>query len=299
MADVFTEKGESGMKKWTKRLLILAAAMAMCMLLGTLVSAAENAVDLPLDGTERLYTKPAKTEEEPDKVGKTLSLVKTYDNYTYQYYRIRITTGYSLLTVSGRTSNNGSLRIQLLNKDGYYVNPAGTSSDWRYTNSSRGQVLYYGVKKGYYYIKVYSSTDNYYLGADESAKGNRAGSTRGASYTLGYNSTVTGVMPCNENWKEADWYRFYLSSNSRIRIQLITKGLGYINVKVYGPGISSNGERIYTNAMNFSENTYLYRTLNGAGQYARPAGWYYIKLERSTSRYPRTSCAYWLKWSRY
>ena len=287
------------MKKWTKKLIVLMTAMAMCLLLGTLVSAAENASELPLDGKERLYSKPAKAEEEPDKVGGTLSLTKIYDNYTYQYYRLRISTGFSLLTVSGRTSNKGSIRVQLLTKNGMVCNPTGKDSDWRYANSSKNQVVYYGVKKGYYYLKVYSSTDNYYLGAREDAKGNRAGSTRARSYGLSYNSTVTGVMPCNESWKEADWYSFYLSSSSRIRIQLKTCGVGYLNVTLYGPGISSKGEKLYSYAMNFFENTKLFRRINGRGEYARPAGRYYIKIERSSASYPRTSCAYWLKWSRY
>ena len=286
------------MKKWTKRLVILMAAMVMCMLLGTLVSAAEKAAALPLDGKERLYTQGGQAEEEPDQVGGklTTTAIGGYDGW--DYYRIKV-TGYALLTISGRTTNNGSLGIKLLNKDGYYMNPAGVESDIRYTNSSRDQVVYYGVKSGTYYIMVRSSTTYYYLGAREDKKANRAGASMGRAYSLAHNKTIPGVMPCYESWKNADWYTFYLSSNSRFKVYLTVKGSGYIDVTLYGPGISSRGEKLTSYGMNFNDTISVYRTLNGRGSYGRPAGRYYIKISRSSQRYPRTSCTYWLRWKIY
>ena len=274
------------------------AAMIMCMLLGTLVSAAEKAADLPLDGKERLYTQGGQAEEEPDQVGGTLTTTAIGSKDGWDYYRIKV-TGYAQLTVSGRTTSNGSLAVRLLNKDGYYENPAGVASDIRYTNSSKGQVIYYGAKTGTYYLMVYSSTTYYYLGAREDKKGDHAGSSMSRAAGLPYNKTIPGVMPCNEPWKNADWYTFNLSSNSRFKIYFTVKGSGYIDVTLYGPGISSRGEKLNSYGMNFKDTTSLYRTINGSGSYGRPAGRYYIKISRSSERYPRTSCTYWLRWKRY
>ena len=285
------------MKKWTKKLLVLAAAMAMCMLLGTLISAAENeAVDLPLDGKERLYQRQ---EEEPAIVGGDLSTNYVFSADGWDYYRIRV-TGLAQLTISGRTTNNGSLGIKLCNKDGYYQNPAGVASDIRYTNSSKNQYLYYGVKSGYYYLLVRSSTSGYYLGAREDKKGDHAGTSKGSSANLNHNCIVPGVMPCNENWSSADWYTFYLSKNNKkIRIYLTTKGLGYIDATIYGPGIPSSGKKLHSYEMNFNDVTTLYMTRNGFGSYPMRTGRYYIKINRSSANYPRTSCAYWLRWNTY
>ena len=69
------------MKKWKKRLLVLAAALTMCLLTGTLVPAA-NSDSLPLDGVERQFAKLGTTEDEPAQVGAAqLNVVKVgYDS---------------------------------------------------------------------------------------------------------------------------------------------------------------------------------------------------------------------------
>ena len=232
-------------------------------------------------------------------VGGNLNAAYVLSSGGWDCYRIH-TTGLGQLTISGRTSADGSLGIRLCNKDLYYQNPAGTASDIRYTNSSKNQLLYYGVKGGYYYILVRSSTRVYKLGVREDRKGDHAGTSKGSSANLNHNCIVPGVMPCNESWSSADWYTFYLSKNNKkIRIYLTTKGLGYIDATIYGPGIPSSGKKLHSYGMNFNKVTTLYTTRNGSGMYPMRTGRYYIKINRSSSKYPRTSCAYWLRWNTY
>ncbi len=286
------------MKNWTKRLLVLFMALSMCLLMGTLASAADN-VSFPLDGTERQYTKLGAPEDEPAQVGASkVNVVKVgYDRTAdAEIYRIKC-TGSGLLTVSGRNSNNGALYLQLLNGSKKNINANG---GWNTINSYTGNYAYYGVKTGTYYLKVYSSTYYYSLGASLAKKSNKGGGSMKNSRGLSYNKTTTGVMPGNESWKKCDWYTFYLSSPKRIRLYFKLQGEGYFNLKLYGPGTYSSG-KVIDSWINNEDNYYnLYTRYTGlSGQYARSAGRYYVKIERSSSSYGHSSCAYWLRYKYY
>lgn len=287
------------MKKWKKRLLVLAAALTMCLLMGTLVPAA-NSDSLPLDGVERQFAKLGTSEDEPAQVGaaQKVNVVKVgYDSATdAEIYRIKC-SGSGLLTVSGRNDNNGLLYLQLLNGSKKNINANGS---WNTINSYAGRYAYYGVKKGTYYLKVYSPTYYYRLGASLAKKSNKGGSNMSKSRGLSYNKTITGVMPGNEDWKKCDWYTFYLPTPQRIRLYFKLQGEGYFNLRLYGPGTYSSGKLI-DSGINNEDNYYnLYRQYYGlSGQYARSAGRYYVRIERSSANYKRSSCVYWLRYKYY
>ncbi|MBQ9065352.1 MAG: hypothetical protein IJ123_07900 [Blautia sp.] len=288
------------MKRWTKRMIILLAALALSILAAAFVSAADNNSYMPLDGKERQFSKLGGQEDEPAIVGAETGLKRTYWGYDRandaEIYRIFV-TGYGLLTVGGKTSSNGSLKMQLLDRHGNNVN---ANSGWKYINSSSNSYAYYGVQRGPYYIKVYSSTYYYSIGATEALKSNLGGSSSYYSRSMNFNKTYCGVMPCNEDWRNCDWYTFYLSSPHRIRLFFTTKGDGYFNLRVYGPGNYSKGELLDSWVINEQASYDLYKksSLYG-GQYSREAGRYYVKVERSSYNYRRSSCAYWLRWKTY
>ena len=66
---IFSAKGESIMKRWTKRMIILLAALALSILAAAFVSAADNNSYMPLDGKERQFSKLGGQEDEPAIVG--------------------------------------------------------------------------------------------------------------------------------------------------------------------------------------------------------------------------------------
>ena len=270
------------MKKW---MLALFAAFALTLMLGATVSAASN---MPVDGKLRNY-------------------YGTYGTNSY-YRRHRIfVTGYGRLEISGKTESNGAIAIRLIARDGKLTTDGGHA--FYSVNIAAGTSLYYGVMRGPYYIDVagvgsntannrYYKVSDYYLGAYQTLMSNNGGLYQSRAYYLSSGKTYTGAMPFNEDWGNADWYRFYLSSNRKFDIQFQSKGVGYAEIRLWGPSIPSSGELIYKGSINgLGRKWTLYRQSNYGYTTGRPAGTYYIRIKRYDNKWKRTSMGYWLRWS--
>ena len=151
--------------------------------------------------------------------------------------------------------------------------------------------------RGPYYVWVDSDYD-YYIAAVQTLMSNYGGLYQSRAYSLTGGKTCTGVMPFNEEWGNADWYRFYLSSNRKFNIYFKSVGIGYAEIRLWGPNISSAGELIYKGTINGIDKGWtLYRKSSYGYTTGRPAGTYYIRIKRYSSSWKRTSMGYWLRWS--
>lgn len=251
------------MKKWKLALFI---AFALTMMLGVSVSA--NTTLLNTRGT-----------------GST--------NY-YRSHRVFV-TGCGRLEISGKTIYNSAIKVQLRARD------KKTSSDGGHqffsVNANSKKSIWFGVMRGPYYIVVDSDYD-YYIAAVQYLMSNNGGMYQSRAYTLSSGKWYTGCMPFNEDWGNADWYKFYLSGTRKFNLSFQSLGIGYAEIRLWGPQISSAGELIYKGSINgLNKGWTLYRKSSYGYTYGRPAGTYYIRIKRYDSSWKRTSMGYWLKWT--
>lgn len=251
------------MKKW---MLALFAAFALTLMLGATVSAATLLLNTRGTGSTKYY----------------------------RSHRIFV-TGYGRLEVSGKTIYNTAVKVQLRSRDNKSSSDGG--HQFFSVNANSNQSLYYGVMRGPYYIWVDSDYD-YYIAAAQTLMSNYGGLYQSRAYALSSGKWYTGAMPFNETWGNADWYRFYLSSTRKFNLYFQSLGIGYAEIRLWGPNISSGGELVYKGSINgINKGWTLYRKSNYGYTYGRPAGTYYLRIKRYSDSWKRTSMGYWLKWS--
>ena len=249
------------MKRW---MLALFAAFALTLLLGATVSAANGSVLL------------GNVRGEGSK-------------YYYRGYRVFV-TGYGRLEVTGRTVNNGPIKVQLRSRDNKDSSDGGHK--FYSVNYSKKEFRYYGVMRGPYYIWV-DSEDDFYIYAAQYLMSNYGGLTKGRAYTLTGNKWYTGVMPFNEQWSNPDWYRFTVTTKRTFYVYFQSLGTGYAEIRLFGPGIASAGMVLKVdNKSPFDVDGWQagWKISN------LPAGTYYLRIKRVTPSWKRTSMGYWIKW---
>ncbi len=268
------------LRKW---MTLLFAVLAFAVVAGASVQAASN---MPTDGKLRQYYGTTNT------------------NLKFRRHRIFV-TGYGLLEVTGKTKDNAPIAIRLLSRDAKATSDKGHA--FVNVNVKQGKNTFYGVMRGPYYIDVAGSgstasairkVPNYYLAAYQKLLSNNGGMTQGKAYPLSVSDKwYTGTMPMNEDWRNPDWYKFYLSSTRTFNIALQCKGKGYAELRLYGPGIGSAGELIYKGSIeNLNKAWRLCREGTLGRIYGRLPGTYYLKISRYATNWKRTSFCYWLKW---
>ena len=275
------------MKKW---MLALFAAFALTLMLGATVSAASN---MPVDGKLRNY-------------------YGTYGTNSY-YRRHRIfVTGYGRLEISGKTETNGAIAIRLTARDGKLTTDGGHA--FFSVNHAAGTSIYYGVMRGPYYIDVagvgsntanrrYYKVSDYYLGAYQTLMSNNGGFSQSSAYALTRGKTYTGAMPFNEQWSNADWYKLYLPNYSKFKVNFKSIGLGYAEIRMWGPNYPKEGGLLYKGSINnypATNKTRIFNislSINGRSGYNCYPGTYYIRIKRYNSSWKRTSLGYWLSWN--
>lgn len=148
------------------------------------------------------------------------------------------------------------------------------SSYGAYVNAKQESAEVYGVKKGTYYLKVTGKT-NYAVGAAFKSWTDKGGSSKKKAKTIKLSKTYKGVMPAGEN--KADWYKFKVTKNKKLKLTLSAQGNGGIEFTVYGPGLSSKGAYA-GNCSNATRTAWLVR---GSKKVKASKGTYYIKVTRS------------------
>ena len=151
--------------------------------------------------------------------------------------------------------------------------------------------VFYGVKKGTYYIKV-SGEKNYLLVAAFEKMPNKGGSSKAKAKTIKAKKYQKGIMPAGEKAKAADWYKFKVSKKKVLNLYIEAANNGYFEFYLYGPSYKK-GIRI-DSLMNKSGSYY---SINGRTNKKMKVatGTYYIKVIRSSSS-KKASGAYQIKW---
>ena len=251
------------MKRW---LLTLCMTFALILLMGITVSAANGSVLL---GNVR----------------------GEGSRYYYRGYRVFV-TGYGRLEITGRTVSNGPVKVQLRSRDNKESSDGGHK--FFTVNSSKNEFRYFGVMRGPYYIWV-DSEEDFYIYAAQYLMSNYGAPTMGKAYALSTpNKWYTGVMPFNEQWSNPDWYKFKVPTNRTFYLYFQSLGTGYVELRLFGPGISSAGM-----ALPMQNNSRVVDVDNWKNSWRirnLPAGTYYLRIKRVTPSWKRTSLGYWVKW---
>lgn len=149
-----------------------------------------------------------------------------------------------------------------------------------------GNVPTYGVAKGKtYYIRVdarFNSNGIYALKAINSKISEKSGKTKKKAVTIKKKKTKKGIIESGKNSKQADWYKFKLTSKKKVKINVTTGSNESLKIILY-----KGGKRIITKTVRGNSTG----DITSVGKW--PKGTYYIKVQRGTS----TSSGYYtLKW---
>ncbi len=144
----------------------------------------------------------------------------------------------------------------------------------------------YGVAKGKtYYIRVdarFNSKGAYVLNAANSKISEKSGKTKKKAVTIKKKKTKSGIIESGKNSKQADWYKFKLTSKKKVNITVTTGSNESLKITLY-----KGGKRIKTVTARGNSTGYI----KSIGKWKK--GTYYIKVQRGTS----TSSGYYtLKW---
>ena len=199
------------MKKCKKFLCMAVLALAMTLLMGTTALAATKTITL--------------------KSGKVYNQTVQKYGDTY-YYKITVPkTGY--LTVKGyayskyKANTNYSMRMTLCNSKKKPVDSSyGTGS-----SENRGYKVYYGVKKGTYYLKVTDGAP-YKLSYSFKAVTEKSGSKKSKAVALKKNKAAGGLQIAGESASKADWYKIVLPKKQKVTLTYSTKANNTIWFKI-------------------------------------------------------------------
>ncbi len=144
----------------------------------------------------------------------------------------------------------------------------------------------YGVAKGKtYYIRVdarFNSKGAYVLNAANSKISEKSGKTKKKAVTIKKKKTKSGIIESGKNSKQADWYKFKLTSKKKVNITVTTGSNESLKIILY-----KGGKRIKTVTARGNSTGYI----KSIGKWTK--GTYYIKVQRGTS----TSSGYYtIKW---
>lgn len=149
-----------------------------------------------------------------------------------------------------------------------------------------GNVPTYGVAKGKtYYIRVdarFNSKGAYVLNAVNSKISEKSGKTKKKAVTIKKKKTKSGIIESGKNSKQADWYKFKLTSKKKVNITVTTGSNESLKIILY-----KGGKRIKAVTARGNSTGYI----KSIGKWTK--GTYYIKVQRGTS----TSSGYYtIKW---
>lgn len=237
---------------------MLSAMLLVFALCGMNAMAANKVVDMKA-GTNGGYTYVGVNESSSNTV----------------YHKLKVKSS-GALVVSGNTVyswGTSGISVVLCNSKYQVID---SSSYGSFVNATNEKAQVYGVKKGTYYLKV-SGRTNYILATGFKSWTDKGGNSKNKAKTIKINKTVKGVMPAGEN--KADWYKFKVTKNKKLKLTISEEGNGGVQFTVYGPGISKSGSSI--SCYNAGKTTWLSR---GSKKVKASKGTYYIKVTRTSKK---------------
>ena len=215
------------------------------------------------------------------------------DYSTTVYHRFTVPSS-GLLAVSGNQFNTYSgtaygLSVSLCDSN---FRPLDQYSSGAYVNASASDIEFYGVSAGTYYLKV-SGEKMYSVAAAFEKVSDKAGTSKAKAKTIKQKKVVTGVLAAGEKAKKADWYKFKVTKNKKLKLEIAAAGNGYTEFYLYGPSYSKKGTRI--DSLKNESGTYF--SINGLTRKklkVKP-GTYYIRVKRA-SYDKQGSGIYSIKW---
>lgn len=242
------------MKTKKRGMLLLVLIMAMISMFGISAAAAGNTVNMKKD------------------TNGTFWYANTKGSKGAVYHRFKVNSS-GLIAVTGNVyngQNSGRIQVTVCNsKKKAISNPA-------YVNGDNDQIVYYGLKKGTYYIKT-NVKSAYSAIVSFSKNPDKGGSKKAKARTVKWNNGVVGVMPLGEKSSTADWYKVKVKKNSKMYVEMSNYGTGRLNLQIYGPGLKKgiSAKKIG----NKTESFYIAQN-NSSSAMKLAAGTYYIKISR-------------------
>lgn len=144
-------------------------------------------------------------------------------------------------------------------------------------NSDCGDLVWYGLKKGTYYLKT-SGNSSYILGVSFEKWADKGGCSKSKAYHVVQKKTVKGLMPADEKSSKADWFKLKVKKKGKLCINLKSGSIGRIHFQIYGPGVKKG----YTLTVmeNEDEGIYYVRHAKTKKILKVKPGTYYLKVSR-------------------
>ncbi len=143
----------------------------------------------------------------------------------------------------------------------------------------------YGINPGTYYIQVQNQT--YYSVSATSLKiQDNGGNTKKKAQKIVHKKRISGLMAAGEKGNSADWFKFTLTKNNKVKIELETMGNDAFSFYLYGPSYKKGIDiaSLKNDTVDFQNNITLKK------------GTYYIKVVRASKK-SMASGAYGIRWS--
>lgn len=150
---------------------------------------------------------------------------------------------------------------------------------------STEEFIVYGVDPGTYYIEV-KNQSYYSLSAGVKKVKDLGGDSKKTAYQIAHKKRVSGLVTAGEKAGSADWFKFKLAKNRKVKIELAAIGTDAFRFYLYGPGCR-NGicmASLKNDAKDFQKKVALKK------------GTYYIKVVRASKK-SNASGFYDVRWS--
>ena len=150
---------------------------------------------------------------------------------------------------------------------------------------STEEFIVYGVDPGTYYIEV-KNQSYYSLSAGVKKVKDFGGDSKKTAYQIAHKKRVSGLVTAGEKAGSADWFKFKLAKNRKVKIELAAIGTDAFRFYLYGPGCR-NGicmASLKNDAKDFQKKVALKK------------GTYYIKVVRASKK-SNASGFYDVRWS--
>ena len=150
---------------------------------------------------------------------------------------------------------------------------------------STEEFIVYGVNPGTYYFEV-KNQSYYSLSAGVKKVKDLEGDSKKTAYQIAHKKRVSGLVTAGEKAGSADWFKFKLAKNRKVKIELAAIGTDAFRFYLYGPGCR-NGicmASLKNDAKDFQKKVALKK------------GTYYIKVVRASKK-SNASGFYDVRWS--
>lgn len=144
-------------------------------------------------------------------------------------------------------------------------------------NSDCGELVWYGLKKGVYYLKT-SGNSSYLLRVAIQKWADKGGCTKAKAYYTAQKKKVKGLMPAGEKSSKADWYKLRVKKSGKLCMNIGNNSTGRIYFQIYGPSVKK-GHTLAALKQEEQGSYYVRNAKNKKIIKVKP-GTYYLKVSR-------------------